>query len=99
MINDMKIKKECAVCQRAIWEVVGTRLKKTSEYNEVNVRMNNLTTMTVGVCSEHTKPGKLELAMITEKAHQGWLEEVAFGVGEEQWVKEVGLQLEAVGVA
>lgn len=99
MITEMKIKKECAVCPTKIWTVVGMKLKKSEEYNEVDVRLNNDSKMTVGVCSKHTKPKRLELEMITEKNMQGWLEEVAFGIGNEAWVKDQGINLKVVGVA
>ena len=99
MISEMKTKKECGVCQTRIWEVRGEKLRKTSEYGEIDVLLSNDSKMTVGVCSKHHEPKDLELAIITEKTHQGWLEEVAFGIGNKKWVKEVGVNLTAVGIA
>lgn len=98
MIELMKIKRECAVCPTKIWEVTGEKLRKTPEYNEVDVRLDNLSKMTVGVCSKHLKPKKSDLDIMTEKSHQGWLEEVAFGIGNEDWVKNTGLKLKVTGV-
>lgn len=98
MVDMMKIKTECAVCPTKIWKFNGVKLKKTPEYNELDVKLNDLSNMTVGVCSQHLSPKKLELTTMTEKIHQGWLEEVALGVGEEQWVKEKGLKLEVVSL-
>jgi hypothetical protein len=68
-------------------------LKRNSEYHEVDVKMSNGTTMTTGVCSKHTAPSKEQLATITEKTHRGWLEEVAYGIGNPLWVKSTGLKL------
>ena len=96
-LMDMKTKQECSVCSVKIWEYNGVKLKKTDEYNEIDVALDNLSKMTIGVCSRHLKPSKLELQMITEKTHQGWLEEVALGVGDEEWVKNTGLNLKVVG--
>lgn len=94
----MKLKTECSVCQTKIWEHNGIKLTKTPEYNELDVRLNDLSKMTVGVCSKHLKPKKLELDMMTEKTHQGWLEEVHLGIGDEDWVKNTGLKLKIVGI-
>lgn len=98
LMDTMKIKQECSVCSIKIWEHNGVKLKKTAQYNEIDVRLNDLSKMTIGVCSKHLKPRKLELDMMTEKAHQGWLEEVALGIGNEEWVRDKGLKLEIVGV-
>src|SRR3990167_7167012 len=98
MIESLEIKIQCAVCPTRIWEVSGMRLKKTPEYHEIDVRLNNSSKMTVGVCSQHLKPKKLELAMMTEKIHQGWLEELAFGLGNEEWVRTEGTILKVTGV-
>lgn len=97
MLENTKIKQQCGVCDRAIWEYNGVKLKKTPEYNQIDVDLNNGTRMTVGVCSNHTKPKKMELKIMTEKMHQGWLEEVAFGIGNEEWVNQVGTKLQVVG--
>lgn len=99
MINLMKQKQECLVCPTQIWATQGMKLKKTPEYNEVDVLLDNDSKMTAGVCSKHTKPKDLELKIMTEKTRQGWLEEVAFGVGNEEWVQTVGIKLNIVGVA
>jgi hypothetical protein len=55
--------------------------------------------MKVGVCSKHTKPKKPELDIITKKNFQGWMEEIALGVGSEVWVKSVGKELRVTGLA
>lgn len=99
MVSFTENEVECSVCSTAIWRFDGRRLKKTEEYNEVDVRLNNESIMTVGVCSGHTEPTEAELDTITQKAHQGWLEEVERGVGEKSWVKDVGLNLRVVGLA
>lgn len=94
----MTTKLECGVCTTPIWHRVGGKLKRTPEYNEVIVNLSNLSKMSVGVCSKHTKPTKLELNMITEKTQQGWLEEVASGEGNEDWVRNCGVHLKAVSL-
>lgn len=93
----MKIKTECSVCPTKIWYFNGAKLKKTNEYHEVDVIMNDGSSMTTGVCSKHTNPKKLEITMMTEKLHQGWLEEVAFGIGNEEWVRDKGMSLAVTG--
>lgn len=98
MIELMKQKQECGLCQTKIWEVVGEKLKKTDEYNEVDVQLDNQSKMTVGVCRRHVKPKQSDLPIMTEKAHQGWLEELAFGVGNKEWVDSVGLKINIIGV-
>lgn len=97
-MENLKRKTECAVCDTKIWEHNGVKLVKTSEYNEIDAQMSDLSKMTVGVCSKHLTPKKLELDIMTEKTHQGWTEEVVFGLGNDEWVKEVGLKLKIVGV-
>lgn len=99
MIDLMKIKTECSICPTKIWEYNGAKLKKTSEYNEAIVKLNNLSNMKIGVCSKHLKPKKAELDMITEKNMQGWLEEVALGIGNKQWLMDIGSKLKVVEVA
>jgi len=98
MTENFRIKTECAVCPTKIWRLEGTRLKKTEEYHEIKVRLNDLSNMTVGVCSKHIKLDKTGLTLMTEKIHQGWLEEVALGIGNEGWVRNKGTSLEVVGV-
>lgn len=97
-MNGMKLKAECAACPVKIWEIVDSKFKKTKEYNEIDVKLNDLSKMTVGVCPKHLKPRKLDLQIMTEKIHQGWLEEIAFDIGNKEWVKNTGLNLEIVGV-
>lgn len=98
MIENLKTKTECAICPVKLWEVKGMKLKKTKEYNEIDVQLSDLSRMTIGVCSKHLKPKKLDLKIMTEKNRQGWLEEVAFGIGSEDWVKNYGLKLKITGV-
>lgn len=98
MLDNFKIKTECAVCSTKIWAYDGFKLKKTDEYNEATVKLNNLSNMAVGVCGRHSKLKKSDLPIITEKNHQGWLEEVALGIGKKEWVNEVGSKLRAVGI-
>lgn len=97
-IGQLKYPFECSVCDTKIRRTTGTGVERTGEYNEIDVVLNNLSTMTVGVCSKHRKPKRLELVMIAEKAKKGWMEEVAFGIGNEAWVRRVGMGLEVVGV-
>jgi hypothetical protein len=99
MIGLMNIKTECTVCDTKIWENDGQKLKKSPEYNEVDVMLNDSSKMKVGVCSKHTKPKKPELDIITKKNFQGWMEEIALGVGSEVWVKSVGKELRVTGLA
>lgn len=99
MITEMKITLECGVCATPIRERVGKKVKKTSEYREIVVNLNNLSRMSVGVCSKHTSPTKLELDMITQKVRQGWMEEVALGVGNREWVESRGVNIKAVSLA
>lgn len=98
MIELMKQKQECGLCQTKIWEVAGEKLRKTDEYNEVDVQLDNQSKMTVGVCSRHAKPKDKDLPIMTEKIHQGWLEELAFGVGNTDWVNQIGLKINIIGV-
>lgn len=93
----IKIKTECSVCPTKIWEYSGIKFKKTSEYHEADVKMSDLSTMTIGVCSRHRKLKKSDYPIVTEKTHQGWLEEVAFGIGHDSWVKNKGIHLKVVG--
>lgn len=93
----MKIKTECALCPQKIWEYNGIKFRKTEEYNETEVKLNDLSTMVVGVCSAHIKLKKSDYPLVTEKMHQGWLEELAFGIGHDEWIKTKGMQLEVVG--
>lgn len=97
-MEHMKIKTQCAICPINIWEYTGVKMKKTSEYNEIEVRLNDLSKMKVGVCSKHLKPKKMELDMMTEKNMQGWLEELALGIGDKDWVQNVGSKLKAVSL-
>ena len=98
MVEHTKIKNQCSVCETRIWEYDGVKIKKTPEYHETDVALNNGTLMTTGVCSKHTRPKGVDFAIMTEKMHQGWLEEVAFGIGNKQWVDSVGMKLEVTGV-
>lgn len=93
-----KIKKECLVCPVNIWEYNGVKLKKTPEYNETHVKLNNGSKMKIGVCSQHISPKKKDYPVMTEKNRQGWLEELALGIGNKKWVMEHGSKLEVIGV-
>jgi hypothetical protein len=99
MIGQMKYKRECAVCPTEVHKVVNGKLRKSDEYHEVNLKLSDLYVMKVAVCSQHTEPTKDQLAVISNKVKQGWMEEVAFGIGNEDWVKNVGLKIEVTGVA
>lgn len=94
----MKIKKQCSVCETPIWYFDGVKIRKTDEYREATVSLNDGSKMTIGVCRNHFQPSKEDFDKITEKTHQGWLEEVAFGVGKPDWVKQVGMKLKVTGV-
>ena len=95
----MKYKKECVLCTTNIWDSHKGRLKKNSEYGEIRVRLDNGSVMTVGVCENHREPTSKELPLIMAKVHGGWMEEVSFGIGNESWVKDVGLKLTALEYA
>lgn len=97
-IQNFKIKTECSLCPTKIWEYNGIKLKKTSEYHEATVKMDNLSQMKIGVCAAHSKIKKSDLPIIEAKTKQGWLEEVALGIGNEDWVKKTGSKLKVVGV-
>lgn len=94
---NLKTKLECSICPAKIWDGE-KKLKKTAEYNEIDVKLDNGSKMTIGVCSEHIKPKKAELKKMEEKNRLGWQEEVDLGIGNEAWVKE-GLKLQIVGIA
>lgn len=98
MLEKMKIKQECAVCPTKIRDVVGDKFKRNSEYNEAEVVLNNKSKMIVGVCLKHSELKRSDLRSITSKVRKGWLEELAFGVGNEPWVRETGVNLTVVGV-
>lgn len=95
----MKYKMSCGVCDTRIWRLVDEKMRKTDEYHEVDVKLDNGSKMTVGVCSRHTKLDGLGLRLMTERLHDGWKEELAFGLGNEEWVREVGDKLIVSGVA
>lgn len=99
MVGQMKYIKECGLCDTKIHEVVNGKLRRTGEYHEVDVTLSDLSKMTVGVCSVHTEPAREQLPLISNKVKQGWMEEVSFGIGNEEWVQSVGLKLEITGVA
>lgn len=96
--NHLKYKFECGICDTRIWDYQNGKIKKTPEYREIDVRLSDLTNMTVGVCSRCIKPKKHDLLSMTEKMRRGWVEEVAFGFGNAEWVKNKGLSLEIVGL-
>lgn len=97
MLEHLKVKTECAACDTPIWAYNGIKLKKTDNYQEIDVDVSDGSKMRVGVCPRHTAPKKLDLQVMTEKIHQGWLEEVAFGIGNKEWVEAKGLHLEITG--
>jgi len=98
MIQKMKIKLECAVCDIPIKERVGDKLEKTRQYNEAQVELSDGSYMTVGVCFKHKKPTKAQLEKITTKTHLGWMEEVELGIGNLDWVNNRGFKLKVVGL-
>lgn len=98
MLTHMKTKQQCGICETAVWDVVGDKLKKNNEYNEIHVSLDNLSKMKVAVCSKHMSPDKTALKLMTEKMHRGWQEEVDFGLGNKDWVSHVGSKLTVVGV-
>lgn len=95
----MKYKKECVLCPTEIWSSHNGRLKKNDEYGEARVRLDNGSIMTVGVCTKHREVKVSELPLIMAKVQQGWTEEVAFGIGNEAWVQNVGMKLTALELA
>ena len=94
----LKTKLECSVCDTRIWEPGVTGYKKSAEYNEVIVKLNDLSKMTIGVCSKHKEPTKSDLDKMTLKTLDGWLEEVANGIGNQEWVTNIGSKIKIVGV-
>lgn len=99
MVQNFRVKLECAVCPTRIWDSTGTHLKKTGEYNEVDVRLSDGTLMTTGVCSEHVALKGGDLLKMTEKMRKGWLEEVALNIGDGGWVHGKGVKLVVEAVA
>lgn len=99
-MENMKIKNECAICDTKIreFDVLKNKLKKTPEYNEITVKLNDLSNMKVAVCSKHLKPNKLQLATIMDKTQKGWLEELALGIGNKQWVMNIGSKLKVISL-
>jgi hypothetical protein len=95
----VKVKLECSACDTPIWQPGKVGYEHSSEYNEVTVKLNDLSKMKIGVCSKHTKPNKKDLTKMTSKTIEGWLEEIALGVGNKEWVTSVGTKLIIVGVA
>jgi hypothetical protein len=99
-MNSTKYKRECSVCDTKIhdFDKLTNKYKKNGEYHELEVELSDHSIMTVGVCSAHKSAGEQEFPVMTDRVHRGWLEEVAAGTGNKQWVKEVGLNLEVVAV-
>lgn len=97
-MSNPNIKTECAVCEAKIWKIVNGKLRKTSIYTESTVELSDGSLMKVGVCNRHEKPDQTELSAITTKTHKGWLEEVALGIGNSEWVEQEGLKLSVIGV-
>lgn len=98
MVGMMKYPKECALCETPVHNVVDGRLRRNGEYHEVVLTLSDLSKMKVAVCSIHTEPTKDQLPMVAQKVKQGWMEEVAFGIGNKDWLENTGLKLEIVGV-
>lgn len=96
MIREMKYPKECTLCETQTKHVVDGKLKNTEEYNEVFLKLNNGSKMKVAVCNKHKDPKDEDYPKVMDKVRMGWAEEVAFGVGNEDWVKTIGKQLEIV---
>lgn len=99
-MKSLKNKRECGVCSTAIFEYDSKtgKLRKSAAYNEVDVMMSDKSVMTLGVCLNHTKLAETDMPVITKKVHDGWLEEVAYGIGNKAWVNKTGLNLAVVGV-
>lgn len=98
MMETMKYAFECAVCETKIRVIEDGRLIKTEDYNEIELKLNTLSFITVGVCSKHTKPKKDELVQIEKKVKLGWQEEIERGIGNPEWVKNTGMHLKIVGI-
>jgi hypothetical protein len=100
-MKSLKYKRECSVCSTQIFDYDAKtgKLRKNDEYREVDVLLDNNSVMTTGVCTKHESPTNEELSIITEKVHKGWLEEVAYGIGNKAWVNNTGLNLNVVGLA
>lgn len=97
----LRYKLECSVCDKEIWSYddVLKQYVKNHNYREVDVRMSDGSAMTSGVCQEHTHPTEHQLQEMTIKTHFGWEEEASLGVGDEEWIRNKGLQLMIVGIA
>lgn len=98
MVGQMKYPKECALCETPVHDLVDGKLRRNGEYHEVTLALSDLSKMKVAVCSMHAEPAKDQLPLIAMKVKQGWMEEVAFGIGNESWVRETGMKLEVTGV-
>lgn len=96
---ELKVKKECMVCPTNIWEYNGVKYVKTDAYNETDVKLHDGSRMTIGVCPKHVKVKLQDLPLINQKLQQGWLEEVALGIGDDSWVKQKAHKITAVGAA
>jgi len=67
MVEQMRLKQECAVCPVKVHQVVNGKLRRTDEYKEIDLKMSDLSVMRVAVCSQHTDPtrGLLVLSIST----------------------------------
>lgn len=98
MIETMRFPFECGICETPIRKIELGKLVKTDEYHEVDVKLNTLSFMTVGVCSKHKNPKKEDFIKMEHKAKLGWQEEVERGIGNKEWLHETGMNLKIVGV-
>lgn len=95
---ELKTKAECMACPTKIWQNINGKYKKNDEYHEVDMRLDNNTVMTIGVCAKHQQIDLSDLPHINQKLQQGWLEEVALGIADEAWVKDKANNLTVIGV-
>lgn len=94
---DFKVKDECMVCPVKIWDASKGVRKKTDQYHETDTQLDDGTIMTIGVCAKHQKIDLNDIPRINQKLQQGWLEEVALGLGDAEWVKNKAHKLTVIG--
>ena len=97
--TQVRIKLECSVCTTPIWQKADIGYEKSPEYNELVVKLNDLSKMKIGVCSKHTEPNKKDLTKMNQKILEGWIEEVALGIGNKEWVDSIGSKIKIMEVA
>lgn len=97
-MNNMKYPFECSLCETKIREFVNGKIRKTEEYNEIDLKINDGSNMTTAVCSKHTKPRTLDFPKIMRKIQAGWQEEVDHGLGNKEWVETIGSKIIITGL-